>query len=141
MGKVEGKSALVTGSGSGLGREIALELAREGADVAFHYDRSEQGARRACEEVRRMGRRAAIFQADLGNVEECFDLVDRAIQFLGGLSVLVNNASISASEAFLEVTPEWFDRLYSVNVRGMFLCAQRTVEHMLQKGTGGVIVT
>lgn len=140
MAKLQNKLALVTGSGTGLGREIALEFAREGADVVLHYHESAEGARTALKEIRDMGRRATLLRADLGDVEACSDLVDRAAVFLGGIDVLVNNASISASEDFLEVTPEWFDRLYSVNVRGMFFCAQQAVRHMLEQKDRGVII-
>jgi NAD(P)-dependent dehydrogenase (short-subunit alcohol dehydrogenase family) len=79
-------------------------------------------------------------QADLGEVDACFDLVDRAVEFMAGIDILVNNASISASEDFLDVTPQWFDRLHSVNVRGMFFCAQQAVRHMLKVGNKGRIV-
>jgi len=140
MAKLQGKLALVTGSGTGLGREIALEFAREGADVVLHYNRSAAGAQSALEEIRHIGRRADALKADLGEVEACIDLVDRAAQFLGGLDILVNNASISASEDFMRVTPEWFNRLYGVNLRGMFFCAQQAVRHMLQQEARGVII-
>lgn len=139
-GRLTGKRALVTGSGTGLGREIALEFAREGADVVLHYSRSGQGAQRAVEEIRAMGRRATVFQADLSAAGACFDLVERAIDFLGGLDILMNNAGISESSDFVSVTPEYFDKLYHVNIRGQFFCAQRAVKHMLEQGQKGVII-
>jgi len=139
-GKLQGKLALVTGSGTGLGREIALEFARQGADVVVHYAKSAKGAHSVVEEIRAMGRRATVFQADLSTVEACFDLVDKAVEFLGGIDVLMNNAGISASEEFLGVTPEYFDLLYHVNIRGQFFCAQRAVMHMLDQGRKGVII-
>lgn len=138
--KLAGKRALVTGSGTGLGREIALEFAREGADVVLHYSRSSKGAHSAVEEIQAMGRRAVAFQADLGEISACFDLVERAIGFLGGLDILMNNAGISASCDFLEVTPEFFHSLYHVNIQGQFFCAQRAVRHMLEHDQKGVII-
>ena len=139
-GRLAGKRTLVTGSGTGLGREVGLEFARQGADVVFHYSRSAKGAQSAVEVAQGLGRRATVFQADLSRVEACLDLVDRATEFLGGLDVLVNNAGISETEAFLEVTPEFFDRLYHVNIRAQFFCAQRAVKHMLEAGRGGVVI-
>jgi len=139
-GKLGGKLALVTGSGTGIGREIALEYARQGADVVLHYFRSASGAHTAAEQIEAMGRRTAVFQANLGEVSACYDLVDRAVDFLGGIDILVNNAGISASGGFLDVTPQQFDLQYHVNIRGQFFCAQRAVRHMLDQGRTGVLI-
>ena len=139
-GRLRGKRALVTGAGTGLGREIALEFARQGADVVLHYSRSATGAQSALAEIKELGRRAIILQADLSSASACLTLVDRAVEFLGGIDVLVNNAGISATEEFLAVTPEYFDQLYHVNIRGQFFCAQRTVKHMLEAGRPGIII-
>jgi NAD(P)-dependent dehydrogenase (short-subunit alcohol dehydrogenase family) len=138
--KLEGRRALVTGSGTGLGRDIALEFARQGADVVLHYSKSARGAHSAVQDIQTMGRRAAVFQADLSKVEACFDLVDKAVEFLGGIDILMNNAGITAAHNFLDVTPEDFDLLYSVNVRGQFFCAQRAAKHMLSQERKGVII-
>ena len=139
-GKLSGKMALVTGSGTGLGREIALEFARQGADVVLHYSRSATGAQSALVEVQGLGRRATAVQADLSDAMACLSLVDQAVGFLGGIDVLVNNAGISATEEFLAVTPEYFDQLYHVNIRGQFFCAQRAARHMLDAGKSGTII-
>ncbi|MFH1920889.1 MAG: SDR family oxidoreductase [Planctomycetota bacterium] len=133
-----GKSALVTGAGTGIGREIALEFARRGADVVLHYAHSGAGAESAVGEIRSMGRRAAVFQADFNGVEEVFGLADRAIEFLGKVDCLVNNAGITFNKPFLGVTPEQFDTLYHVNVRAQFLLTQRIAEDMLRHGGGAV---
>jgi glucose 1-dehydrogenase len=138
--RLQGKLALVTGSGTGLGREIALEFGRQGADVVLHYSRSAKGAHSAVDEIRALGRRATVLQADLGDVGACFDLVDQAVKFLGGIDVLMNNAGISETEKFLEVTPAFFDRLYQVNIRGEFFCAQRAIKHMLDQDRKGVVI-
>jgi len=138
--KLQGKRALVTGSGTGLGREIALEFARQGADVVLHYSKSVKGAHSAVEEIKGMGRRASVFQADLGRAQACFDLVDKAVEFLGGIDILMNNAGITAAQSFLEVRPEDFDLLYHVNVGGQFFCAQRAAKYMLEQEHKGVII-
>lgn len=139
-GKLHGKCALVTGAGTGIGREVALEFARQGADVALHYARSAKGAQTAMQEIQAMGRRSAVFQADLSQVEAGWEVVDRAVDFLGGIDILMNNAGITASHNFLEVKPEDFDLLYHVNVRGQFFCAQRAAQHMIARNRRGVII-
>ena len=116
-GKLAGKKAIVTGSGTGIGREVALEFARQGADVVLHYAHAAAGAESAAEEIRSMGRRAAVFPADFDRIDEVLRLADQAIAFLGRVDCLVNNAGITFNRPFFAVTPEQFDRLYHVNVR------------------------
>lgn len=140
QGKLAGKRALVTGSGTGLGREIALEFARQGADVVLHYSKSASGAQAAVGEIQSIGRRCNVFQADLSDVEACLGLVDRTVDFLGGIDILMNNAGITASGNFIDVTPEQFNLLYSVNIRGEFFCAQRAVKYMIDQPHKGVII-
>ena len=139
IGKLNGKLALVTGAGTGIGREVALEFARQGASVVLHYSASKTGAETAVADIQANGGKASCLQADLGNVEDCFRLVDYAANFLGGLDILVNNAGITEVWQFLDVTPEQFDQLYHVNIRGEFFCAQRAVQHMLKRGKGAVV--
>ncbi|MEP6663406.1 MAG: glucose 1-dehydrogenase [Verrucomicrobiota bacterium] len=132
------KRVLVTGSGTGIGREIALEFAREGADVALHYSRNDEGARSAIEEIRAMGRRAEAFQADFDDVVQAQSLGHQAIKFLGGVDCLVNNAGITFNRPFFTVTPEQFDAVYNVNIRAQFFLTQVIAEDMLQHGGGAV---
>ena len=131
---LEGKLVLVTGAGTGIGQGVALELARRGADVVLHYSSSAAGANATVEQIVAAGRRAAAFQGDLSKVEDCRRVVDQAAAFLGGLDGLVSNAGITATYDFLDVTPEQFDRLYHVNIRGQFFCAQQAVPYMLERG-------
>jgi len=121
---IKGRRVLVTGSGTGLGREIALEFAREGAAVALHYAHSDQGAASATAEIQQAGNKAKAFKADMGSVEQTRSLATQAINFLGGLDVLVNNAGITASIPFEETTQEQFDTVFQVNVRGQFFLTQ-----------------
>ena len=92
--KMSGKKVLVTGSGTGIGREIALEFARLGADVVLHYSHSQAGARSAVDDIRLAGGKAEALKADFNNVEEAKELAAKAVDFLGGLDILVNNAGI-----------------------------------------------
>ena len=137
-GRLSGKRALVTGSGTGIGREAALEFARQGADVVLHYAHSDKGAKSAVEEIRAMGRRAESFAADYRDLEQVLRLGDQAIDFLGGIDCLVNNAGITFNKPFLSVTPEQFMTLYEVNVRGQFFLTQRVAREMLEHGGGAV---
>jgi len=136
--KMAGKRVLVTGSGTGIGREIALEFARQGADVAVHYAHDEKGARSAVGEIRAMGRRAEAFKADFDRVDEAVRLGEQALGFLGGLDCLVNNSGITFNKPFLDVKPEQFDRVYNVNIRAQFFLTQRVVKDMLTHGGGAV---
>ncbi len=136
--ELAGRKALVTGSGTGIGREIALEFARQGADVVLHYAHSASGAESAVEQIKAMGRNATAFQADFDAVDEATRLANDAIDFLGGIDCLVNNAGISFNKPFLKVTWDQFDTLYHVNVRAQFFLTQRIVQHMQEHGGGAI---
>lgn len=136
--KFSGKRVLVTGSGTGIGREIALEFARQGADVVVHYAHEDKGARAAVDEIRAMGRRSEAFRADFDRVEEAVQLGGQAVEFLGGIDCLVNNSGISFNKPFLDVTPEQFDCLFHVNVRAQYFLTQRIARDMLTHGGGAV---
>lgn len=137
-GRLTGKKALVTGAGTGIGREIALEFARQGADVALHYSYDDEQVESAVDEIKARGRSAASFKADFDNVEEVFQLGNRAIKFLGGMDCLVNNVGITFNKPFLKVTPEQFDKMYHVNVRAQFFLTQLISRHMVE-GSGGSV--
>ena len=136
--RLAGKRALVTGSGTGIGREIALEFARQGADVVLHYAHSGNGAESAAEEIRSLGRRSAVVKADFDDLDEVVELGRQAIGFLGGVDCLVNNSGITLNKPFLEVTREQFDLLYDVNIRAQFFLTQQIVQDMLPRGGGAV---
>jgi NAD(P)-dependent dehydrogenase (short-subunit alcohol dehydrogenase family) len=136
--KLAGKRALVTGSGTGIGREIALEFARQGADVVLHYAHSETGARSAVAEITKLGRRSSAFEADFRKVDEVVELANQAIAFLGGVDCLVNNAGITFNRPFSKVTRDQFNTLYEVNIRAQFFLTQRVVQDMLEHGGGAI---
>jgi len=133
------KLVFVTGSGSGIGRTVALEFARAGADVALHFLNGEKGAQSAVKEIQSLGLRAAAFKADLNDVGAAKQLATDAAQFLGGIDVLVNNAGITMNLPFEKVQPEQFDTLYHVNVRAQFFITQTALPHMLKLEGGAVI--
>jgi NAD(P)-dependent dehydrogenase (short-subunit alcohol dehydrogenase family) len=131
MQRFAGKRVLVSGSGTGIGREVAMEFARQGADVAVHYSHSEAGAQAAASQIQAMGRRSTAIRADLAVVGQARELAQRAIAFLGSLDVLINNAGITTNIPFEQVGPEQFDALYHVNVRGMFFLTQAALPALL----------
>ena len=131
---LEGKLIVVTGAGVGIGRSIALESARRGADVVLHYSSSDQGAKDAAEQITAMGRRVTTVQGDLSQVDECRRVIDEAAEFLGGLDALVSNAGISPNDDFQNVTEEQFNQVFNINIRGQYFCAQQAVKYMVERG-------
>jgi NAD(P)-dependent dehydrogenase (short-subunit alcohol dehydrogenase family) len=136
--RFEGKKVLVTGAGTGIGREIALEFAREGADVVVHYAHSNAGAKSAVDEILAMGRRSVALQASFENTDEVKRLGSETIDFLGGIDCLVNNAGITFNKPFLKITLQQYDTVFNVNIRAQFFLAQRAAEYMIEHGGGAV---
>jgi glucose 1-dehydrogenase/3-oxoacyl-[acyl-carrier protein] reductase len=138
-GKMEGKRVLVTGSGTGIGRGVAIELAKNGAAVVLHYSSSSDGAESAVEQIRAAGGKAIAFQADFRELEPLQTLADKAIEFLGGIDLLVNNAGITNNVPFEEVTPDRWHTLFNVNVRAQFFLTQAVLPTMVKQGKGYVV--
>lgn len=130
------RKVLVTGSGTGIGRGIALAFAAEGADVAFHYAHSGKGAEEGVGQAREMGARAQAFKADFDDAASAAALGREAVEFLGGLDVLVNNAGITMNRPFEAVAIEQFDRLYHVNIRAQFFLTQSVLPALLKADQG-----
>lgn len=139
---LSGKAAIVTGSSSGVGRATALRLARRGCDVVINYSRKREAAERVAEEVRALGARAVVVQADVAQDAQCKQLVAAAEQSFGRLDVLVNNAGTTRFIDFAnldDVKPEDWDNIFGVNVRGAFQCA-RAAKRLLEAHGHGAIV-
>lgn len=137
--KMKGKKVLVTGSDTGLGRGIALEFARQGADVVLHYPHSADGAESAVKQIVNAGGKATAIKADLRYVDEAKNLALRAIEFLGGIDVIVNNAGITMTLEFEHVTQEQYDILYNVNVRAPYFIVQTALATMINQKSGAII--
>jgi NAD(P)-dependent dehydrogenase (short-subunit alcohol dehydrogenase family) len=132
--KLAGKRALVTGAGTGIGREVALEFARQGADVVVHYSHSSAGAVSAVDAIRAMRRRAEAIAADFADVDDVIALGHKAVESLGGIDCLVNNAGISFAKPFLEIEASQLDLLFHVNFYAQFLLTQQIARQMLDRG-------
>lgn len=136
MGKLEGRTALVTGGGRGIGRGIVLEFAREGADVAINYRRDEDAAERTAAEVRELGRRAVVLQADVSDREAVEALVARSVEFLGRLDIAVANSGVASRLAPVAQTdPAEWRRVLATDLDGAFWTARAVIPHIVaQKG-------
>jgi len=138
--RLEGKHALVTGGSRGIGRAIAVGLAREGADVAVNYRRSRGDADSAVREIEQMGRRACAVQGSTDSRTDVERFIAEAHDFLDGVDILVNNAGILKRTPFLEIDEEEWDAILDVNLKGYFLVGQAVARRMTEAGTPGTIV-
>lgn len=139
MANLIGKVALVTGAGLGIGQGIALELAREGAQVAVHYGSSSDGATATVAEIIALGGEAIAVQGDLRHVDACQRIVTETVATFGQLDILVNNAGVTRTGAITEITEATYDELFDLNMKGYFFCAQAAVPHMLVRGRGAIL--
>lgn len=140
-GNGSSRIALVTGVARGIGRGIALRLAVDGLDVAVNdIGANADQLEGVAEEIRGTGRRAAAVVADVSDPGEVEGMVRRVADELGSLDVMVANAGIAQVKPLLEVTPEDFDNLMAVNLRGVFLCYQEAARQMIRQGGGGKII-
>ena len=130
---LQGKKALVTGAGRGLGRAIALTLASRGADVAC-WDINGEGLTETARLIRELGRKAVIRVMDITRTAELPAALDDTAAELGGLDILVNNAGVNRPVPALEVTVECWDTILNVNLKAPFFMAQAAVKHMTQGG-------
>jgi 3-oxoacyl-[acyl-carrier protein] reductase len=134
-----GRTALVTGASRGIGRAVALALAREGADVAVNYAGNERAAAEVCDEIARHGRRAVALRADVSVAAEVGRLIDEVRRQLGGISILVNNAGIARRQSIEQVTERDWDEIIDVNLKSVFLVTQAAVADMRAAGWGRII--
>jgi NAD(P)-dependent dehydrogenase (short-subunit alcohol dehydrogenase family) len=136
---LEDRFALVTGASKGVGKGIALELARQGAAVAVNYHSDAAGAEATAAEIAAAGGRAITVRADVGSKQQVDEMFDRVLAAFGRLDILVNNAGIQTWKPLLELSEEEWDRVLATNLKGCFLCTQRAARAMKDSG-GGVII-
>jgi glucose 1-dehydrogenase len=138
--RIDDKVALVTGSDSGIGQEIATQLAEHGADLVINYRTDRTGADQTAARVARAGRRAIVVQADVGledQVESLFDEIDRAF---GRFDILINNAGQGGGALVHELPLETWDRVLRTNLYGPFLCSRAAARRFIQQRQGGRII-
>ncbi|WPB56124.1 glucose 1-dehydrogenase [Xylophilus sp. GOD-11R] len=140
MARFSGKSVLITGSSSGIGAACARRMASEGADVVVNGRKESEATVALVKELQAMGRRAVFIAADVTTAASATTLVEQAIEALGGLDVLVNNAGVERRSDFWETTEEDYDLVMNTNVKGMFFCTQAFVKHRKAAGKPGAVV-
>lgn len=139
MTTLQGKVAIVTGAGRGIGRSIAYELGKHGAKVVVNYAHSEAGAQSLVGEMIGEGMDAIAIQADVSVVKEIESMTAKVISHFGRIDILVNNAGVDPTEDFLQVTEGFWDRVIDTNLKGTFFCTQACVKEMIKTGKGRVI--
>jgi len=137
--EIQGRVALVTGGARRLGRELALALARAGADVVVNYFRSAADAEATVQDIVALGRRAIAVQGDVSRAADVTALIQRTAEVFGRLDILVNNASTFEQAPLLAVDEAAWDRVLAVNLKGPFLLSQAAVP-LLRRDGGGVII-
>ena len=140
MARFTGKTALVTGSGRGIGRAIAVRLAQEGANVIINDLKDDDNAAESVRQVQACGTQSAFVQADISKVDGVNALMAAAVEKLGQVDILVNNAGVEIRAPFWEVTESQYDIVMNVNLKGMFFLCQAFTKHLQASNRGGVIV-
>ncbi len=135
---LNGKTAVVTGGGSGIGRAIALQLAKDGAAVAV-WDLSADSAAATVQLIEASGGRALACPGDAANAAAIAQSAARTRDAFGPITILVNNAGITGFTPFMEITEEHWDRMMAVNLKGPFLCCQQVIPDMLAAGWGRIV--
>lgn len=138
--RLSGKTALVTGAQQGIGRAIAVALARDGANVAVNFLDDEAAAARVADEVRAQGGQAVLVQGDVARPADVDAMVATLVQKLGPPDVVINNAGVFPRVAFLDMTEADWDHVLGVNLKGSFLTAQAGARAMVAAGRAGAIV-
>ncbi|MFD0825303.1 3-oxoacyl-[acyl-carrier-protein] reductase [Neobacillus sp. M.A.Huq-85] len=134
-----GKAVLVTGASRGIGREIALELARQGANVAVNFAGSEAKANEVVDEIKALGRDAFTVKCDVSNSEEVASMVKETVDRFGRLDILVNNAGITKDNLLMRMKEEEWDDVISINLKGVFLCTKAVTRQMMKQRYGRII--
>ncbi len=130
-GKLAGKVALITGADSGIGKAVAIAFAREGADIVISYLNEDDDARDTAKWVEEAGRKALVVPGDIKSEEHCKDLVKRAVNELGGIDILVNNAAFQRTYGDIaDITAEEWDETFRTNIYAPFFLSKAAVPHM-----------
>lgn len=138
--RLRGKVAIVTGSSQGIGRGIAVGLAREGAEVVINDHLSEARGQETLRSIESVGGAAIVVKADVAQAKDVDELIAAALKRFGRIDILVNNAGVVSVAPITEMTEEDWDRVLDVDLKGMFLCSRAAAKQMIKAGKGGKIV-
>lgn len=134
------KKALITGSGRGIGRAAAVELARRGYDIGINYSKSENAAHEVRKLVEAEGAEAVVIKADVGRMDDINRMFDEFIERFDCIDLLINNAGISKFKPFIRVDEALWDEVTAIDWKGTYFCAQRAAQLMIEKDVRGVIL-
>jgi 3-oxoacyl-[acyl-carrier protein] reductase len=139
MGRLEGRAAVVTGGGRGIGRGICLAFAKEGADVIVNYASKDQPAQEVVEMIRKMGRKGVAIKGNVAVKTEAEKIIQTAIDNFGKIDILVNNAGVSKPNMLYKMTEEQWDEVIDIQLKGPFLCTQIAAKYMMERKSGKII--
>ena len=134
-----GRVAIITGGGRGIGREVALRLGREGADVAISYRSNDAAAEEAAEEVRRSGVRCEVFKGDVASREDVEALFKGVNEAFGRVDILVNNAGVTRDNLMMRMKEDEFDEVLRTNLKGTYLCTRAALRPMVRARWGRIV--
>ncbi|MFT8319454.1 MAG: 3-oxoacyl-[acyl-carrier-protein] reductase [Bacillus sp. (in: firmicutes)] len=137
--KLVGKTALVTGASRGIGRSIALELAKQGANIAVNYAGSVDRANEVVQEIKDMGREAIAIQCDVSNSESVADMLKQTLAAFGTIDILINNAGITKDNLLMRMKESEWDDVINTNLKGVFLCTKAVTRPMMKQRKGRII--
>ena len=135
------KVAIVTGSSRGIGRAVALEFAKEGANVTVVARSSFEAAEETTSQIRKMGREAITVMTDIKNVLQVNDMISKTLQKFGKIDILVNNAGVADLVLFSQMSDKQWDEIIEINLKGVFNCIKATIPHMINQRSGKIINT
>ena len=139
MGRFDGKSAIVTGASRGIGREIALLLAKEGARVAVNYSGSKDKADEVVKLITESGGEAFAIQADVSDADGVKNMVDKTLEMFGTIDILVNNAGITRDNLLMRMKEDEWDDVININLKGVFLCTKGVTRQMMRQRAGRIV--
>jgi len=139
MGRFDGKVAIVTGASRGIGREIALNLAQEGARVAVNYSGSKEKADEVVALITERGGEAFAIQADVSNADSVKLMIDKAMENFGSIDILVNNAGITRDNLLMRMKEDEWDDVLDINLKGVFLCTKAVTRQMMRQRAGKIV--
>ena len=139
MGRLEGKVAVVTGGGRGIGRAICLAYAKEGADVVLNYATRDQPAQEVVEMIKGLGRKAVAVKGNVAVKADSERIIRSAVDHFGKIDILVNNAGVSKPNMLYKMTEEQWDEVIDIQLKGPFLCIQAASKYMMEKKSGKII--
>jgi 3-oxoacyl-[acyl-carrier protein] reductase len=137
--RLEGKKAVVTGGGRGVGRAVSLAFGREGADLVINYVRNEEAAEEVVSELKQMGRDAVAVKADVSQKEDANRVIGTCLDRFGRIDILVNNAGISNPAMLHKMTEQQWDEVIDIHLKGAFLCTQGASLHFIEQNYGKII--